>query len=361
MKDNLARKAPKLVRRELTPAFLEAAKNHKKKPGSDLEALLSATEFVRQNILLPGSKDLGSIEIERKDTGEQRASDAKTLTIKTDRECEAAMEKLLTEKFPKAFLVSEEKFGAATSEEKRDILIEALKTDKQVLLTDPLDATRDFRGGGDGYGVMVSIMQKGELKAAVAHRCTDHADPAGLGHTLTFEAGDGVRRDGRLVAPLSERSFSSDPKMLRGYAGFEFIEPMRRVAGAPETGFPNLLGKFDSVSDLWTCSKMYDDLITGAHHFMLVPPPCDIFDYPAGIALIREAGGVVRFLDGKDATFEEVVKRQAFVDEEKDAKSIKNTLVFAVSEGVFAAVQKTVLENSGVKPAAKAKPETPSV
>ena len=355
----MSKKDKKYFRRELTPQFMEAAK--RRKPGSLLESLLSATEYVRQNILLPGSKNLDSITIERKDNGDQRNSDAKTLTIQTDRECEAEMARLLTKLYPEALLISEEKFGASTSEEKRAVLDEALKTDKLVILTDPLDATRDFRGGGDGYAVMVAVVQNGALKAAVAHRCTDHADPAGFGHTLTFEQGDGVRRDGRLIAPLSERSFSGDPKQLRGYAGFEFIEPMRRAPGAPETGFPNLLGKFDSLSDLWTCSKLYDDLITGQHHFMLVPPPCDIFDYPAGIALIKEAGGVVKFLDGTDATFAEVVRRQAFFGKEEDAKSIHNTLVFAVSENVFAAVQKTVYEAAGITPVTKTTPSGPTL
>jgi fructose-1,6-bisphosphatase/inositol monophosphatase family enzyme len=337
----------KIFRRSLTPQFLAAARPYK--PEGIVESLLSATEYVRKNILLPGSKDLSSIQIIRKEITDQRSSDAKTLTIKTDKECEAEMERQLTRLFPDALLISEEKFGASTPEEKRAVLEEALKTDRQVILTDPLDATRDFRGGGDGYAVMVALMQDGEFKAAVAHRCEDHADPKGLGHTLTFEAGDGVRRDGYKLAPLSSRTFPSDPVKLRGYAGAEFIEPLHRKKGAPKTEFPNLTGKFDSLSDLWTCSKLYDDLITGRHHFMLVGPPADIFDYPAGIALVKESGGVVKFLDGTDATFAEIVHRQMFMDNGDKATSITNTLVFAVSEDVFKAVQKTICDAAGIK------------
>jgi len=339
----MGKPAKKLYRRELSPQFLQAAG---RKPKSVVESLLTATQYVRDKILIPGSKDLGSLDVVRKDTGGQRDADAKTLTLKTDKECEAEMVRMLTQMFPDALLISEEEYGARSPESKRQVLEEALVTDKMVILTDPLDATRDFRDGGDGYAIMVSVLSKGNVTAAVAHRCTDYADPAGFGHTLTFEANDNVRRDGRLLTPLSDRTFPSDPLKLRGYAGFEFVAPMR---GADAKGFPNLNNKFDSLSDLWTCSKLYDDLLTGQHHFMLVPPPVDIFDYPAGIAMVQAAGGTVKFLDGTPATFAEIVHRQDC----KDAKSLHNTLVFAVSENVFETVQKTVYAAAGLTPPAK--------
>jgi len=46
-----------------------------------------------------------------------------------------------------------------------------------VILTDPLDATRDFRNGGDSFGTMVCARQHGEVIAAVSYRSTDYADP----------------------------------------------------------------------------------------------------------------------------------------------------------------------------------------
>lgn len=344
----------KLFRRELTPHFLAAAR---RKPAGLLPTLLAATQLVRDTILLPASKNLADIEIHRKDTGSQRSSDAKTFSIETDHHCEAVMERELRAAFPDALLISEEKYGASTPAQQQALLEEALKTDKRVILTDPLDATRDFRGGGDGYGTMVAVVEKGEIVAAVAHRSTDAADPRGYGHTLTYEKGDAVRRDGQALAPLDKRSFPADPLQLRGYAALEFIAPMRGGTDLAEEGFPNLAGKFDSLSDLWTASKLYDDLITGRHHFMLAPAPTDIFDYPAGIALIRQAGGAVRYLDGTEATFAEVVKRQDFSGSADPAKiSLGNTLVFAVSEEVFKTVQKTVYAAAGLTPPAAASP-----
>lgn len=335
----------KKFRKELTPQFLEAAKVA---PESVLENLLAATEYVRDRILMPSAKHRDDIAVERKDTGGQRESDAKTFSIKTDKECEATMETMLHIKYPEALLISEEKYGAASLAEKRAVLEEALTTDRMVILTDPLDATRDFRNGGDGYGTMVCALQNGKVTAAVAYRSTDYADLDGHGHTLTFETGDVPRIDGKALVPLSERTFPTDPVKLRGYAGFEFIEPLHRQAGAPETGFPDLTGKFDGISDLWTCPKLYSDLLTGTHHFMLVPPPTDIFDYPVGISLIQQAGGVVRYLDGAEATFDEIVRRQDLTGDDADKRSINNTLVFAVSEDVFTAVQKTVYETAGL-------------
>lgn len=343
--------APKKFRKELTPAFVEAAR---KKPRAKeyVPAILSMTERVRSDILLPASKDLGSIEIERKDTSDLRISDAKTLTIKTDRECEAMMEKQLRAAYPGAIFLGEEMFGAATKAEKIQLAKEAVASNKPIILVDALDATRDFRNGGDGYSVMVAVVQNDKMKAAVVHRCTDHADPSDYGHTLTFEDTDAVRVNGQLVRPLSSRAFPDDTTQLRGYATIEFIK------GKEADGFPNLSGKFDSLSDLWTCSKMFADIVTGRHHFMLVTPPADIFDYPAGIALIQQAGGVARFLDGKDATFTEIVKRQEFMQSEghKGHLTLDNTLVLAVSENVFKAVQNAVLPEAAPQKNAAPKP-----
>lgn len=347
----MSKAAKKLYRRQLSPQFAEASG---KKQKTVVASLLSATGYVRNQILMPASKDLSTIAIERKDTEGQRDADAKTFSIKTDKECEAEMTRMLTKMFPKALLISEEEYGARSPESKRQVLEEALSTDRMVILTDPLDATRDFRNGGDGYAVMVAVVNKGEITAAVAHRCTDGADLKGFGHTLTFEANDNVRRDGRLLTPLSSRTFPSDPFKLRGYACIEFAGPVR----APGSTLPDLTGKFDSTSDLFTASKVYNDLITGQQHFMLIPPPADIFDYTIGIAIVNAAGGTAKFLDGTPATFAEIVRRQDCTD----AKSLHNTLVFAVAENVFETVQKTVYAAAELTPPAKkARPANPAL
>lgn len=327
----------KHFRRELTSAFLEAAS--KKKTHSLLGALLKIAEKIRSEILLPASQALDSIEIERKDTGDGRGADAKTLTIKTDNECEKAAEEGLRKAFPDAVILGEEKFSAADDAEKFRLMQEAVTSDRLVFLVDALDATRDFRGGGDGYAVMITALQHNKVKAAIAYRCTDHADPDAFGHTLTVAEDDRVRLDGRAMRNLSERGFPAAPEKIRGYAGFEFIAAMQEKSGGK---FPDLSGKFDSLSDCWTCSKLYADLLKGDHHFMLVPPPADLFDYPAGIALIEKAGGVVRFLDGMPASFPEIIRRQPYGGDPEAGRSIDNTLIFAVSEEVYAAVQKTI-------------------
>ena len=343
--------AKRLFRRELTSAFLSAAR--KRETHGLLRTMLQVAENVRSDILLPASHALDTIEIERKDTGDMRGSDAKTLTIKTDRECEKTAEEGLRKAFPDALIIGEEKFGAASSAEKARLLQEAVTTGKLVFMIDALDATRDFRSGGDGYAVMITALQNNEVKAAVAYRCTDHSDPEAFGHTLTVARDDSVRIDGRVVKSLSERIFPTEPGKIRGYAAFEFIAAMK---AANDGEFPNLSGQFDSLSDCWTCSKLYTDLLKGDHHFMLVSPPADLFDYPAGIALLQKAGGVVKFLDGTPATFEELVERQPFGKDVKASRAIENTLVFAVSEGVFQAVQKTVHAQLAAKAAPKNKP-----
>ena len=334
------------IRRDLTPKFLAAAR--RKDAHTLAVKMLHMTEDIRQDILLPASRKLGGIVLLQKENAGMVSSDAKNVTIQTDRDCEDAMEKKLKSAFPDALILGEEMFGAASKSEKSRLLQEAIGTDKTVFLVDALDATRNFTQGGDGYGVMITAMKGNKVLAAVVRRCANHADPENLGHTLVYEQDDGVRYDGKKLNNLSGRVFKDDPLLLRGYAGFEFINAAKGKTG---NGYPDLSGCFDSLSDLWTCSTMYADLLTGQHHFMLVAPPVDLFDYPPGIALLQEAGGVAKFLDGTPASFEEMVKRQSFSLSEGDEsyKNVRNTLVLAVSGDVFNAVQKTINAKIGTR------------
>lgn len=345
----------RLKRRELSPIFVAAAHKTKAPLGDEtLQKLLRLTEAVRSDILLPASRRLDTLDISLKFGDNKRADDAKNITIQTDRDCEALMARLVAENFPEALFIGEEMFGDKTPDEKRLALLEAAKTNRPIVLADSLDATRDFRGGGDGYAVMLAMVQNDKPVAAVVHRCTDYTDPKGNGHTLTYVAGDAVRIDGRLLRPLSDRVFPTKATSLRGYAMIEYIEAAR---GA-QNGYPDLAKSFDSLSDLWTCSKMFTDILEGRHHFMMVTPPVDLFDYPAGIALITEAGGVAKFLDGTPATFSELIKRQAVMQQGKDLSSdVSNTLVFAVSEGVFDSVRDAVYAAQAVKPTKTAAPK----
>src|SRR5687768_10150334 len=117
----MRKKSPKRLRRELTPEFLQAA--HKQPKKQELvPTILRMTEDIRSSILLPASKNLDQIEVEYKDTGALRMAEAKNITIKTDRECEAAMEEKLRRAYPDAIFLGEEMFGAATPEDKIKML-----------------------------------------------------------------------------------------------------------------------------------------------------------------------------------------------------------------------------------------------
>lgn len=322
-------------RRDLTPAFLAAAA---KAPMTKdpVKSLMSIAEKVRQHVLLPASKELHLLEIMTKTVDGQRTSDAKTFTIKTDNECEEFIEKIVAVEMPNAMFLSEEMYGRATPEQKNAFIQEALTTTRPILLVDPLDATRDFRNGGDGYGVMITLILNGQVKASVIRRCTDDAQVDGHGHAITFGNHDAVRYDGQILKALNERKFPETPSQMRGYAGIEFIDVMRKENSYP--GFPNLINRFDSISDLWTCGKMTEDLLKGTHHFMIVTPPVDMFDYAAAATVLTKSGGVARFLDGTPATVTEILLRQ-----NKPVDLMKDTLIFAVSEKVFDAVRENLL------------------
>ena len=335
-------------RKTLCPAFLNASRRHKTR--GYVENILKMTETVRKSVLMPARKDLDSIKITHKANDNMRDADAKNITIQTDRQCESLLNSQLKQQYPNALIIGEEMFGDMTPAEKRVLLQQAMmETDRPVILTDALDGTRDFRNGGDGFAVMAAVIERGETVAAVIHRCTNDACPDAIGETLTYERGDGVRLNGKKVKSLNNRNFPHDPSHLRGYAGFEFISAKH---GKDSAHYPDLAADFDSLSDLWTCSKFTGDMITGRHHFALIAPPVDMFDYPAVIAIVEQSGGTARFLDGTPASFAEMVKRQSFVTGQQKP-SLADTLVLAVSNEAFNAVRNTIITK---RPIARKRP-----
>lgn len=363
--------ASKANREILSASFLDAAARNPKAlpetnaaPQTPVEIMLRLTETARQEVLLPGQEKIkaGLLKVENKDTGDLRGGDAKTITVETDRIIERRLTELQAEAFPGAFIIGEEMFGAADVEAKKEMLQKALNHDGLVIMNDALDGTKPYTQGKDGFGSMVSMVKDGKLVGAVVHLTRQKDDPEGLGYTLTWEEGDVVRMDGAPLPRLDAREFPTDAKMLRGYAGFEYLKGTDELSAAFAVHRPpgDLRAAFDSMSDHWTCGTLYRDLLQGRHHFMLVPPPVDLFDYPMGIALIEKAGGVVKFADGTPATLEEIVKRQGFGKPSFNAKKAdetvqhltdpenfrapENTLIFAVNEQVFQAVQKAFQE-----------------
>jgi len=156
-----------------------------------------------------------------------------------------------------------------------------------VAIVDPLDGTTNFLHGFPSYGVSICIALDGVPQAAVMH-------DVARGGVCTATAGDGAFVDGERVRV----STVADPARALIGTGFpfkdvtradEYLRMMRRlmpvVSGMRRAGSAALdladvaRGRFDAFWELWLNS----------------------WDLAAGVLLVREAGGHVTDLEGRDA------------------------------------------------------------
>jgi myo-inositol-1(or 4)-monophosphatase len=156
-----------------------------------------------------------------------------------------------------------------------------------TFVVDPLDGTTNFLHGYPWYAVSIGALVDGVLAAGVVVN-------AATGETFTATLGGGAFRDGRpvRVAPNAEPARAlvgtgfpfKNLDLLDAYQR-QFAAVMRHTAGIRRAGAAALdlcdvaCGRFDAFWEL-----------------RLAP-----WDVAAGMLVVREAGGVVTDLDGREA------------------------------------------------------------
>ncbi len=156
-----------------------------------------------------------------------------------------------------------------------------------AFIADPLDGTTNFLHGYPWYAVSIAALVDGALAAAVVLNVAS-------GELFTATAGGGARRNGE---PISV-SRITDPKRALIGTGFpfkhltmldvyqrQFAAIARTTAGMRRAGAAAL-----DLADV-ACGRF-----EGFWELSLAP-----WDVAAGILLIREAGGIVTDLEGRDA------------------------------------------------------------
>jgi myo-inositol-1(or 4)-monophosphatase len=156
-----------------------------------------------------------------------------------------------------------------------------------TFVVDPLDGTTNFLHGYPAYAVSIGALLDGTPAAAVVLQAV-------TGELFTATPGAGTRRNGQ---PVRVSTIAEPSRALIG-TGFPFKHPdlverymahlprvLRATAGVRRAGSAALdladvaCGRFDAFWEL-----------------RLAP-----WDIAAGLLLVREAGGVVTDLDGRDA------------------------------------------------------------
>lgn len=234
-----------------------------------IEDVSSLLNEVGSTIIRPRFRRLRDVDIDEK-------APADPVTI-ADREAEQAIASRLVQLVPGSRVIGEE----ACSLEPR--LLERLDIGA-VWIVDPIDGTANFVAGTGPCATMVALLQDGEIVMSWIH------DP--IGGAMAFaERGAGAWLDGvRLDAPAAPPGGEGLAGIVSRFSLPEHREPfVQRIEGAAA-----------SITPTRRCAGAeYPQVAAGLCDFALYWRTL-IWDHAPGALLLREAGGVVRRLDGSD-------------------------------------------------------------
>jgi fructose-1,6-bisphosphatase/inositol monophosphatase family enzyme len=185
----------------------------------------------------------------------------------------------LCSQFPGGVVIGEEAAGRDPH------LLDQIATCALSFVIDPLDGTRNFASGVPLFGVMVAVIENGEVVAGIIH------DPVCRSTVLAFRGAgawaldaQGVRSELHVAAavPVSE---------MEGIVGTNFLpEPLRSTVNA---NLPRL-----AMTAWLRCAAHEYRLAATGHSHVLLYNKLMPWDHAAGWLIHREAGGYSAHFDG---------------------------------------------------------------
>jgi fructose-1,6-bisphosphatase/inositol monophosphatase family enzyme len=238
----------------------------------DVDAVTALVEHVAATVVSPRFRAL-----EQGDIGAKGVGDVVTVV---DTEAESALTEGLERIAPGVPVVGEE--GSAAEPKVLDALLSA----PRAWVVDPLDGTQAFVEGSPDHAVMVALVEQGVPVAGwiclPAH-----------GRTFVAEQGSGAWLDGRRLTRDGPMPDALDGGIAVWGMPTELREDMERrqrrlgLAGvAPQR--------------LWSGYE-YGRLATGDRDYLSYWRTSP-WDHAPGAVVVRETGGVSRFLDGREYT-----------------------------------------------------------
>ena len=236
----------------------------------DIDRVTRLTCQVGDDIIVPRFRALRAGDVRSKAT----SADLDDVVTVVDHEAEAALTSGLRE-IHDAPVIGEEAAADDPS------ILSRLAHDGPLWIVDPLDGTRNFAGGDDGFGVMVSYVEDRRVRAAWIR-------PPVRNETFVAEAGSGAFLDGRRVqvpvAPAPERP--------AGNLFIRFMPPESR-----EMVVARLQDHIEPAAQSGAAAVEYTDVLRGRKDFVLYYRLLP-WDHGAPALVLTEAGGTASHLDG---------------------------------------------------------------
>lgn len=226
---------------------------------------------IAQTEVLPRFRRLLREEVEHKAT----LGDPDDIVTVVDRHVEERLTQALIALVPSAPVIGEE------TAHSRPELLQFLASEGPLWLLDPIDGTKNFARGDDGFGIMLAWVVDGRAQAGWILL------PA-RGQTFVAEAGSGAFLNGAQVrVPPGPPGALSRGALLVHY----MPAPLR------ETVLQATHGRFHTMPDSGCAAVEYTDILRGdrefAIYYRLLP-----WDHAAPALILIEGGGRVEHLDG---------------------------------------------------------------
>jgi fructose-1,6-bisphosphatase/inositol monophosphatase family enzyme len=231
----------------------------------DIDAVTELVDEITQAAILPRFRQLSREEVEQKST----PADPDDIVTVVDRQVEEQLTHALMTLMPSAAVIGEEAVHC------RPELLQLLASDGPVWLLDPIDGTKNFARGDDGFGVMLAWVVGGTTQAAWILL------PA-RGQTFVAEAGSGAFLNGvRARVPLPPREGRLRGSLLVRYMPGSLGETVAQATR----------GRFHAVPDSGCAAVEYTDILGGrrefAVYYRLLP-----WDHAAPALMLAEGADV---------------------------------------------------------------------
>lgn len=238
----------------------------------DVTKLADLLKLAAKEEILPRFRRLGSGDVRSK-------SEPSDLVTEADEAAERLLKREIAALAPEALFVGEESVAADPA------LLGKLADADFAVVVDPVDGTFNFASGIPAFGVMASVVWKGEVVAGIIY------DPMGDDWVMA-EKGSGAflkRPDGEAIRlavstprPLSEMVGMASPGYFYGEERERILANLAKVRFAAN----------------YRCSAHEYRTFAGGHVQFIMYNKLMPWDHLGGTLIGTEAGGYVRRLDG---------------------------------------------------------------
>ncbi|MFD1744092.1 inositol monophosphatase family protein [Rhizobium helianthi] len=238
----------------------------------DIMALADVLRQAAKQEILPRFRRLGAHEVRAK-------SEATDLVTEADEQAERYIKAEVAKFAPDALFIGEESVAADAS------LLNRLADAELAVIVDPVDGTFNFAAGVPAFGVMASVVYKGEAIAGIIY------DPMGDDWVMAEKGGGAFLRrpDGDAVRLATAAAKPLEATYGMASAAYFYAEQRLQLL--------TNLAKLRFFAS-YRCSAQEYRILAGGHVDFVLYNKLMPWDHVGGSLIVQEAGGHVAKLDG---------------------------------------------------------------